>query len=68
MKSADNFFDKYRHQLWFMAQHTRQEFACLMTLCGFFAIREPLPGTSHMPGSGGGRIALRLVGRDRKRV
>jgi len=30
--------------------------ACLMTSRGFLAIREPLPGTPNMPGSGGGRI------------
>jgi hypothetical protein len=29
---------------------------CLMTSLGSFAIREPLPGTAYMPGSGGGRI------------
>lgn len=33
-----------------------QERACLMTSLGFLAIREPLPGTPNMPGSGGGRI------------
>ena len=27
-----------------------------MTSLGFLAIREPLPGTPNMPGSGGGRI------------
>lgn len=30
--------------------------ACLMTLLGFLAIREPPPGTPNMPGGGGGRI------------
>lgn len=30
--------------------------SCLMTSLGFLAIREPLPGTPNMPGSGGGRI------------
>lgn len=30
--------------------------ACLVTSLGFLAIREPLPGTPNMPGSGGGRI------------
>ena len=29
---------------------------CLMTFLGSFEIREPLPGTPNMPGSGGGRI------------
>ena len=29
---------------------------CLMTFLGSFAIKEPLPGTAYMPGSGGGRI------------
>jgi hypothetical protein len=29
---------------------------CLMTSLGSFAIKEPLPGTAYMPGSGGGRI------------
>ena len=29
---------------------------CLMTSLGSFEIREPLPGTPNMPGSGGGRI------------
>ena len=27
-----------------------------MTFLGSFEIREPLPGTLNMPGSGGGRI------------
>lgn len=29
---------------------------CLMTFLGSFAIKEPLPGTAFMLGSGGGRI------------
>jgi hypothetical protein len=29
---------------------------CLVTSPGSFAIKEPLPGTAYMPGSGGGRI------------
>ena len=29
---------------------------CLMTSLGSFGIKEPLPGTAFMPGSGGGRI------------
>ena len=29
---------------------------CLMTSLGSFGIKEPLPGTAFIPGSGGGRI------------
>jgi len=39
--------------------------SCLMTFPGFLAIREPLAGTTYMPGSGGGRIehGLAVTGR-----
>ena len=41
---------------------------CLMTSLSSFAIKEPLPGTAYMPGSGGGRIVVFRVCRDRSRV
>jgi hypothetical protein len=39
--------------------------ACLIFFSGFHVKREPLPGTTYMPVSGGGWIVLGLVFKDR---
>lgn len=41
---------------------------CLVTFRSSFAIKEPLPATPFMAGSGGGRIVVFRVCRDRSRV